>query len=54
MTTILVVEDSPVDQRVVGSLLGKDTSLEIEYALDGAKALEKMEQAVEACFSCEC
>jgi len=43
MTRILVVDDSAVDLRFVGTLLGKDTDLELEYAVDGVDALAKME-----------
>lgn len=44
MATVLVVDDSPVDRRVVGGLLGKAPSLEIEYAADGEEALELMRE----------
>jgi CheY-like chemotaxis protein len=42
--TILVVDDSAVDRRLVGGLLRDDGSLEIRYAVDGAEALAAMER----------
>src|SRR5436190_55213 len=42
MTTILVVDDSKVDQRLVGGLLEKNERLTIAYADNGAEALERM------------
>ena len=44
MAIILVVDDSPVDRRVVGGLLGKSPNLEVEYASDGEEALKVMEK----------
>ena len=44
MTTVLVVDDSAVDRRLVGGLLEKDPDLMLKYAVDGADALEKIEQ----------
>ena len=35
MPTVLVVDDSPVDRRLVGGLLGKAPNLEVDYAADG-------------------
>jgi CheY-like chemotaxis protein len=43
MTSILVVDDSAVDRRLVGELLEKDTRLEIEYASDGEEGLAKID-----------
>ncbi len=40
--TVLVVDDSPVDRRLVGGLLKKMPNLEILYAGDGEEALEVM------------
>jgi len=44
MPVVLVVDDSPVDRRVVGGLLGKSLNLQIEYACDGEEALRAMEK----------
>jgi CheY-like chemotaxis protein len=41
MTTVLVVDDSAIDRRLVGGLLGKAADWDIEYAADGAEALEQ-------------
>ena len=40
MTTVLVVDDSAIDRRLVGGLLAKTSDWQIEYAADGAEALE--------------
>jgi CheY-like chemotaxis protein len=45
MTTILVVDDSLVDRRLVGGLLEKDGSWTIIYAANGAEALAGMKQS---------
>ncbi|MFH1267874.1 MAG: response regulator [Planctomycetota bacterium] len=45
MASVLVVDDSAVDRRLVGKLLGEDAELQIEYAEHGADALAKMEHA---------
>lgn len=45
MTTVLVVDDSDVDRRLVGGLLQQEEDLELEYAAHGAEALRKMEHA---------
>lgn len=39
MATILVVDDNPIDRRVVGGLLEKARDLTVRYAADGAIAL---------------
>lgn len=44
MATVLVVDDSPVDRRVVGGLLAKSPTLEIEYASDGEEAMTVMKE----------
>ncbi len=46
MPTVLVVDDSPVDRRLVGSLLEAEPDFLVQYAAHGAQALEKMEQAL--------
>jgi len=46
MTSILVVDDSPVDRRLVGGLLEKDTDTIVAYAEHGADAIAKMALAV--------
>lgn len=45
MTTILVVDDSAVDRRLVGGLLEKDSDLTLQYAVDGADAMAKIEES---------
>ena len=45
MTTVLVVDDSLVDRRLVGGLLGKHPQWQIEYAADGDEALELTERS---------
>lgn len=42
MATVLVVDDSPIDRQLVGGLLHQDTDWTIEYADDGAHALEQI------------
>lgn len=46
MTSVLVVDDSQVDLRLVGELLEKDANLQLHYAADGAEALAKMQHAL--------
>lgn len=46
MTTVLVVDDSAGDRRLVGELLKDDGDLQVEYAADGAEALAEMERAL--------
>jgi CheY-like chemotaxis protein/anti-sigma regulatory factor (Ser/Thr protein kinase) len=43
MPTVLVVDDSAVDRRLVAEYLKVDQDLHLEYAVHGAEALEKME-----------
>ena len=39
MPSILIVDDSAVDRRLVGALVSKDPDLAVEYANDGAEAI---------------
>ncbi len=41
---ILVVDDNPVDRHLVGSLLGKVPGWDVEFAVDGAAALNQMSE----------
>jgi len=41
MTTVLVVDDSAVDRRLVGGLLEQQPDCKIEYAADGVEAMER-------------
>jgi CheY-like chemotaxis protein/two-component sensor histidine kinase len=41
---ILVVDDSPIDRRVAGSLIEKHTSWKLRFAGDGREALESIER----------
>ncbi len=43
MTTILIVDDSATDRRLVGGLLSQIDDVRVEYAVDGGDALVKME-----------
>ena len=43
MPIVLIVDDSPVDRRVVGGLLEKCRNMTLQYAGDGAEALAQME-----------
>jgi CheY-like chemotaxis protein len=45
MATVLVVDDAAVDRKLVGGLLTKAKDLTVEYAANGAEALEKIEAA---------
>lgn len=45
MATVLVVDDSPVDRRLVGGLLAKGASIQVAYAADGVAALQSMEDS---------
>lgn len=43
MSRILVADDSPVERRLIGALLGRHIpNVEVTYAVDGAKALEEI------------
>jgi CheY-like chemotaxis protein len=44
MATVLVVDDSPVDRRLAGKLLEKNSQLAVDYAAHGGDALRQMEQ----------
>jgi len=43
MANILVVDDSAVDRSLVGGILQQDPELVLEFAVDGADAIERME-----------
>ena len=43
MPTVLVVDDSPVDRRLAGSLLEKHLDCTVQYAADGKEALRQMD-----------
>ncbi len=43
---VLVVDDSAIDRRLVGGLLGKGSDWQIQYAADGAEALEHVEKSL--------
>jgi CheY-like chemotaxis protein len=44
--TVLVVDDSPVDRRLAGSLLDKHFGCAVRYAADGREALAQLSQEV--------
>ena len=46
MPSVLVVDDSPVDRRLVGGLLSKSPNLQLSYAADGQEALDAMTRCV--------
>jgi CheY-like chemotaxis protein len=46
MTAILVVDDVALDRRLVGEFLGRDDKLRIEFAEDGAEALDQLARQV--------
>ena len=46
MPTVLVVDDSAVDRRLVGGLLATDGDLNVQYAAHGEEALAVMDNAV--------
>jgi CheY-like chemotaxis protein len=46
MSTILVVDDSAVDRRLVGALLEKTVVCTVEYAANGIEALARMKDLV--------
>ena len=43
MTTLLVVDDSAIDRRLVGGLLEKNAEWSVVYANDGSEALHQVE-----------
>jgi len=45
MNSLLVVDDSAVDRRLVGEYLKQDPDLTVDYAADGREALTKLKQA---------
>ena len=45
MATVLVVDDSAVDRRFVGGILGRDGRFQVEFAEDGAQALARVRQS---------
>jgi CheY-like chemotaxis protein/anti-sigma regulatory factor (Ser/Thr protein kinase) len=42
MTNILIVDDSPIDRRLVGELLSQNPGAALQYAVSGAEAVENM------------
>jgi CheY-like chemotaxis protein len=44
MTSVLVVDDSPVDLRLVGGLLEERTDFEVRYAEDGVEAMAEIQR----------
>lgn len=44
MTSVLVVDDSAVDRSLVGGLLRRNPDLDVDYAVNGAEALQRIEQ----------
>ncbi len=46
MATILTVDDSAVDRRLVGGLLENEADFHVEYAAHGVEALEKLDRDV--------
>ena len=44
MTTVLVVDDSAVDRRLIGGLLERDDRLTVDYAENGSAALAKIRE----------
>jgi len=43
MTTVLVVDDSAVDRRLIGELLERRSQCSVEYAANGVEALARMQ-----------
>jgi CheY-like chemotaxis protein len=43
MPTVLVVDDSAVDRRLVGGLLAKSPGIDVDFAADGKEALRKVQ-----------
>jgi CheY-like chemotaxis protein/anti-sigma regulatory factor (Ser/Thr protein kinase) len=46
MAKVLVVDDSQTDRQTIGALLEAARDLEVQYAVDGADALAKMQQTL--------
>ena len=44
MPTVLIVDDSPIDRKIVGGLLGKSSDMTIKYAINGAEAISIIKQ----------
>jgi CheY-like chemotaxis protein len=44
MPVVLVVDDSPVDRRLISGILQKSGRLRIETAVNGADAMERLRQ----------
>lgn len=45
MATVLVVDDSAVDRRFVGGILGRDNRFQVEFAEDGSQALNRIRES---------
>jgi CheY-like chemotaxis protein/anti-sigma regulatory factor (Ser/Thr protein kinase) len=45
MSTVLVVDDSPLDRRLAGGILEKCSGMNVDYASNGAEALEKIQRS---------
>lgn len=45
MATVLVVDDSAVDRKFVGGILGRDGKFKVEFAEDGSRALARMRES---------
>lgn len=43
---VLIVDDSPVDRQIVGGLLEMDPFIQVQYAVSGRDALDKISQDV--------
>ena len=46
MPTVLVVDDSAVDRKLVGRLLEQQPDFSVRYAADGLQALEQIENGL--------
>jgi CheY-like chemotaxis protein len=46
MSVVLVVDDSPMDRRLIGGLLEKDPQWTVHYAQDGREALAQMRRTL--------
>ena len=45
MATVLVVDDSPVDQKLIGGLLEKAQNIDVIYAANGEEAMLKVHES---------